>query len=72
MWFDGAYMPEDSDFVAAFSKHEHEIITAFNASLERLSLEAGNPPPVLENLFSLPSWAEVELRANAVWEKIIA
>ncbi len=72
MWFDGTYMPQDPDFIATFSTSEHEAINALTASLERLSLESGDPPPPLETLLKLPSWAEVKLQANVVLEKLSA
>ncbi len=72
MWFDDTYMPNASDFIATFTLSEHEAISAFNISLEKLILEAGDSPPPPEVLCGLPSCAEVKLRANNVLEKLNA
>jgi hypothetical protein len=72
MWFDDTYMPKDKAFIAAFTSSEHLAISAFNNSLEKLILQAGDPPPPPEVLCGLPLWAEVKLRANNVLEKLNA
>ncbi len=64
MWFDDTYIPESVDFINAFSAVELNAIKTFNASMEHLSIEAGEPPPSIEKLFTLPSWSEVEADAN--------
>jgi hypothetical protein len=72
MWFDDTYMPQDPDFIAAFSPSEHQAINALSACLDKLSSDSGDPPPSLEALFQLPSWREVERHANAVLEILVA
>lgn len=62
-WFDDTYMPQDTDFIAAFSLREHHAINSFSARLDKLSLEAGDPPPPIEALFNLPSWTGVKQHA---------
>lgn len=64
MWFDDTYTPESAEFLNAFSSVELSAIKIFNASMERLSTEAGDPPPAIEKLVNLPSWSEVEENAN--------
>lgn len=64
MWFDDTYIPESAEFIHAFSSVELDAIRVFNASMEHLSLEAGDPPPSIENIVALPSWSEVEANAN--------
>jgi len=63
-WFDDTYIPDSAEFIAAFSSVELDAIKIFNASMEHLSIEAGDPPPSIERLVSLSSWAEVEANAN--------
>lgn len=72
MWFDDTYMPQDPDFIAAFSSSEHQAIKTFVASLDKFSRESGDPPPPLETLFKLPSWGEVQHHANLVLEILVA
>ncbi len=66
LWFDDVYMPEDHNFIAAFTSSELIEIKLFNAVLEKLSIEAGDPAPDLELLFKLPSWQEVNQQAEVL------
>jgi hypothetical protein len=71
MWFDDTYLPESPEFIAAFSENELAAIEALNTSLEKLSMEAGDPPPQVEEFFKMQSWAEVKFLANAVLEAVV-
>jgi hypothetical protein len=64
MWFDDTYLPENAEFMGAFSSVEIDAIKTLNVSLERLSNEAGDPPPSIDMLVILPSWSEVEANAK--------
>lgn len=64
MWFDDTYNPDSAEFIDAFSSVELEAIKIFNASMEHLSIEAGEQLPSIERLVCLPSWPEVEANAN--------
>jgi hypothetical protein len=70
MWFDDTYMPEDMDFVAAFSPAEHESINAFSSSLDKLSAESGDPPHEIDNLLKLKHWAEVKIQARILLKQL--
>jgi hypothetical protein len=65
-WFDDAYLPGNAEFISAFSSVELGVIKTLSASLEKLSIEAGDPPPSIERLVKLPSWSEVELNARTL------
>jgi len=64
MWFDDTYIPESAEFINAFSSVELDAIKTFNASMEHLSIEAGDSLASIDKLVTLPSWSEVEGNAN--------
>ena len=69
-WFDDTYMPHDPAFIAAFAPAEHEVIKQFSSSLDKLGIEAGDPPPPIEILFKLRNWEEVKHRAHQLLKEV--
>ncbi|MFM9836192.1 MAG: hypothetical protein ACKVOA_08820 [Methylophilaceae bacterium] len=62
--FDDIYLADSAEFMNSFSLVEHGAIKTLNVSIEKLSIEEGDPPPSIEELVTLPSWSEVEVNAK--------
>lgn len=69
-WFDNAYMPSSSVFCGAFTQQELRDLAAFNNVFESASLQIGEPPALLEQLFALPSWQQIARGAEVALQSL--